>query len=115
MEIELRLTLPAVALKKSEPVFQALKAILADRIRHQGLTDAIEAAQVVGAFKAEVERRFGATAVAAIQRTAFKADTLEVSVGSNALAAELRMRQLELQDALQAARLGKSCRLRIFG
>ena len=96
-------------------MFQTLKNVLSDRLRQQGISEAVSAAQVVEAFKAEVVKRFGASAGDSFRKVALKGDTLDVLMTSSVLASELRMAQFDLEDALRAALNGKRYRLRIFG
>lgn len=95
-------------------MLQILKNILGDRLRQQGIADVVEAARVTEAFKQEVAKRFGPAAAGSFRQLALKGDTLEVSVGSSALASELRMAEFDLRDALTARFPGKSYRLKIF-
>ncbi len=96
-------------------MFQSLKRALSDRLREHGITQAVQAAQVTEAFKVEVAKRFGESTKEAFRKLAVRGDTLEVLVNSAALASELRMAQIPLEDALQAALQGRRYRLRIFG
>lgn len=96
-------------------MMKALKGILFDRLRQQGISDAVEAAQVVAAFREEVKKRFGEATADSFRKLALKGDTLEVSVTSGSLASELKMAEFELQDALQARFNGRLYRLKIFG
>lgn len=95
-------------------MMKALKGILSERLQQQGISDVVEAAQVTEAFKQEVAKRFGPASVDSFRKLALKGDTLEVSVGSSALASELRMLEFDLKDALQARFPNKTYRLKIF-
>lgn len=96
-------------------MFQTLKKALSDRLREQGISQAVQAAQVTEALKAEVAKRFGEATRESFRKLAVRGDTLEVLVNSAALASELRMAQFSLEDALQVTLQGKRYRLRIFG
>ncbi len=95
-------------------MFQEIKKLLSERLRQQGIAPAVEAAAVVDAFKEEVKKRFGQSAVDSIRRAALQGSTLEVSLSSPALASELRMIELDLRDCLSARFNGRVYRLRIF-
>jgi predicted nucleic acid-binding Zn ribbon protein len=96
-------------------MFQTLKNVLFDRLRQQGVSEAVEAAQVTEVFKDEVAKRFGPSTRDAYRKLVLRGDTLEVLLTSQALASELRMAEFELEDALKAHFNGKHYRLRIFG
>lgn len=92
-----------------------IKRLLGDRLQQQGVSDAVEAAQVTEVFKNEVVKRFGLSAQGAFRKVVLQGDTLEISLTSQALASELRMAEFDLEDAMQAQLKGKHYRLRIFG
>lgn len=96
-------------------MFQLLKHVLQDRLRAQGVGEAVLAAQAVDALKQEVAARFGPGAAQNLRKVVLRGDTLEVLAGSGALASELRMAEADLVDALKARLLGKAVKLRIFG
>jgi hypothetical protein len=96
-------------------MFQTLKNALVDRLKEQGIAQAVQAAQVTEALKVEVAKRFGEATKGAFRKLAVRGDTVEVLVNSAALAGELRMAQFALEEALQGALSGKRYRLRIFG
>ena len=69
-------------------MMKALKGILFDRLRQQGISDAVDAAQVTAAFREEVAKRFGVSVAGGLRRVALKHDTLEVLTTSGALASD---------------------------
>lgn len=95
-------------------MMKALRGILFDRLREQGISDAVEAAQVTQAFREEVGKRFGEAAAAGFRKLVLKGNTLEVLTSSGALASELRMAEFDLCDSLKSRFQGRSFRLRIF-
>lgn len=95
-------------------MMKALKGILSDRLKEQGISDAVEAARVTEILREEVEKRFGPSASAGLRKVSLRGDTLEVLTTSGPLASELRMSEFELSDALRARLNGRSIRLRIF-
>ncbi len=95
-------------------MMDVLKGILFDRLRQQGISESVDAAQVTAAFREEVAKRFGPSIAGGLRKVALKGDTLEVLATSGALASELRMAEFELGDALRARFKGRSFRLRIF-
>ncbi len=96
-------------------MFQDLKSILHRSLRQKGISGAVEAAQVVEVFKQAVADKFSPSVVGSLRQVALRGDTLQVSAGSSALAAELRMREKELTAALADRFSGKVFRLNIFG
>ncbi|MFA4818533.1 MAG: DciA family protein [Patescibacteria group bacterium] len=96
-------------------MFHQLKKVLLDRLRQQGIGEAVEAAAVVQVFKDEVVRRWGESNRNAFRKLTLRGNTLEVALYSSAFASELKMAEMELQDALTSHFNGKVYRLRIFG
>jgi len=95
-------------------MLQLLKNLLPNRLREQGISEAVEAAQVMEVFKDEVAKIYGASARNDFRRLVLEGNTIEVSAYSSAFASELRMRQLELEEAIKVRLGGKQYRLRIF-
>lgn len=96
-------------------MFHTLKKVIIDRLRQQGLVEAVEAATVTEDFKNEVAKRFGESSRHAYRKLTLRGNTLEVALYSGAFASELKMAEIELQDALSSHFNGKVYRLRIFG
>ena len=95
-------------------MFFELKSILQRRLRQQGIGQAVAAEQATVAFRALVADQFGASAAAGLRQVALRGDTLEISAGSGALAAELRIRESEFSQALATKLGGVVYRLKIF-
>ncbi len=96
-------------------MFHTLKKVITDRLRQQGITEAVEAATVTEVFKNEVAKRFGESSRNSYRKLTLRGNNLEVALYSGAFASELKMAEMELQDALSSYFNGKVYRLRIFG
>lgn len=96
-------------------MFQLLRNVITDRLREQGIAPSVEAARVVEEFKKIVSEKFGDSASNSFRKIALHNDTIEVSAYSGALASELRMIQVELEERLVKNLDGKHYRLKIFG
>lgn len=96
-------------------MFQALGQAIKDRLKQHGVAEAVEAAQVTELLRSLVAEKWGPSAGASLRKVALRGNTLEVLADSGTLAAELRMHEYDLQDALKAKSNGKVYRLRIFG
>lgn len=96
-------------------MFHDLKDVLMRRLGQQGIGKAVEAAQVVNAFRVAVRELMGERAERELTKVVLREDTLEVLAGSGALASELRMRESDIRERLKA-KLGKQeYRMHIFG
>lgn len=96
-------------------MFFELKSVLQRRLQQQGISRAVAAERAATAFRGLIAEQFGDAAAAGLRQVALKGDTLEVAAGSAALAAELRMREYDLQEALSHKLSGVQYRLKIFG
>ncbi|OHA55976.1 MAG: hypothetical protein A2429_01880 [Candidatus Veblenbacteria bacterium RIFOXYC1_FULL_42_9] len=96
-------------------MFQDIKSILRRSLMQKGIDQAVVAAQVVEAFRTVVGELLGPRVAASLHQVALKGDTLQVSAGSSALAAELSMRQTAILQALSERFPGSYFRLKIFG
>ena len=100
---------------KSDSMFHDLKDVLTRRLRQQGIGQAVEAAQVVAAFRKAVKELLGERAERELRKVALRDFTLEVLASSGALASELRMREADIREKLKN-KLGKQdYKMRIFG
>jgi len=95
-------------------MFQKLGRVLRDRLQQQGVAEGVEAAQVTEIFRQEVKKRYGHTDANSFRKLVLRGDTLEVSAYSSSLASDLRMIQMDLEQAIKQACHGRSYRLRIF-
>ena len=96
-------------------MFHLLRQVLGDRLRQQGIGQAVESARVVEAFRQVVRELLGERAAGALKKVALRGDTLEVLAGSGTLASELRMREAELREGLKKTTGGNAYRMSIFG
>lgn len=96
-------------------MFQDLKSILRRSLRQKGISEAVEAAQIVALFRQVTAEKIGVSAADSLRQVALKGNILQVSAGSSALASELRMRQNEILRSLADKLPGKEIRLNIFG
>lgn len=96
-------------------MFLDIKKLLNRRLNELGVGEQVEAVVVVEAFKRVVDKRFGRSAVNAINRAVWRYGRLEVSVASSALANELKIRENELTDLLAGELNGKVIKMNIFG
>lgn len=96
-------------------MFLDIKKLLNRRLNELGVGDKVEAVVIVEAFKKVIDKRFGRSAAASINRAVWRYGRLEVSVSSSAMANELKIRQNELTDLLTAELDGKVIKMNIFG
>jgi predicted nucleic acid-binding Zn ribbon protein len=96
-------------------MFYDLKSLLQRSLRQKGIAGVVTAIQVTAAFRAVVAEMFSQQIANGLRQVSLHGDTLKISAGSSALAAEMRMREQALLQALHAKLPGHNYRLQIFG